>query len=304
MKVNAPAIAQSSAPQGPKISNSGSQESVGDIANRVANSGKPSGRRVQGKGSSQLDKDAFFKLMLAQVKNQDPTNPMKNHEMAAQLAQFSSLEQMSNVNETLKVMQKGQGEGMQFQALDLMGKVVSGDNSKINRAAGDSSHDVSFHLKEAASDVKIAIADANGNVIKNLSMKNAPQGAGKIQWDGKDDDGVMQPAGSYKISVDAKDSVGKKVSTQTEFSGKVTGVQFSEAGPIVSIGNKTVALKDIKKIEEATAQISSSVSSQGDAAQAALQKMVPNSARMGVPLEQSLPNIDIASLTNNLNRVK
>lgn len=186
MKVNSPAMPSTAVAQqqGPKsVPTSGPKESVGDIANRVANSGKPSGRRIQGAGSPQLDKDAFFKLMLAQVKNQDPTNPLKNHEMAAQLAQFSSLEQMSNVNETLKQMQKGQGEGTQFQALDLMGKMVRGDSGKLSRAQNETAHEVSFNLKDAASMVNISIANAQGEVVKNLSLQNVPQGAGKIQWE-------------------------------------------------------------------------------------------------------------------------
>lgn len=311
MKINSPSAAQTAiAPQqGQKIpTGNAPKESVGDIANRVANSGKPSGRRIQGAGSPQLDKDAFFKLMLAQVKNQDPTNPMKNHEMAAQLAQFSSLEQMSNVNETLKQMQRGQGEGNQFQALDLMGKMVRGDSGKLSRAQNETSHEVSYNLKDAASMVNISIANAQGEVVKNLTIQNAPQGPGKIQWDGKSEEGVVQPAGQYKISVNAKDAAGQKVNTETEFSGKVTGVQFTEAGPIVSIGKKTVPLKDIKQVEEGNLQNSSPEKN----AAASLQKMVPSSARLNLPKDSALPSgmeealqkIDMASLQNSLNTVK
>ena len=77
-------------------------DDVGQVLNRLSdpNYVDPN-QKVRGTGSNSMDKDAFFKLMLTQLKYQDPTNPMKNHEMAAQLAQFSGLEQMSNMNSTL-----------------------------------------------------------------------------------------------------------------------------------------------------------------------------------------------------------
>ncbi|MCB9073902.1 MAG: flagellar hook assembly protein FlgD [Bdellovibrionaceae bacterium] len=262
------------------------QESVGDIANRVANSGKPTGRRVQGKGNAQLDKDAFFKLMLAQVKNQDPTNPMKNHEMAAQLAQFSSLEQMSNVNETLKSMHHEQGQDSQFQALNLMGKVVRGDSSKLNRLQNDAAHDLSFTLKDNASEVNIAVANTEGKIVKRFTLSNLNQGPNHVQWDGKDDAGVVQPQGTYRIGVEAKDAAGARVATQSEFGGRVTGVQFSETGPIVSIGKQSIPLKDIKIIEEENNKNDS------DMAVASLRRMVPQSSAveaMKSPIPQGLP---------------
>lgn len=314
MKVNSPSAAPittaGSKQELPKMSSGGQKENVGDIANRVANSGKPSGRRIAGKGNGALDKDAFFKLMLAQVKNQDPMDPLKNHEMAAQLAQFSSLEQMSNMNDTLKVMQKGQGEGTQFQALDLMGKMVKGDSSKLSRSQGDAMHDLSFNLKGAAQEVNVSVANSSGEVVKTFTLQNLAPGAGKVQWDGKTAEGAVAPPGSYRISVDAKDSAGQRVGTETEFSGKVSGVQFTEAGPIVFIGKKSVPLKDIKHIEEANAQISS----QAEAAQGALQRMAPTAHKMGMAPNMSMeqlistpdqmPNLDLASLQQKLNSVK
>ncbi len=315
MKVNSPAAPSvasvASKQELPKMSSGGQKENIGDVANRIANSGNPSGRRVAGKGNGALDKDAFFKLMLAQVKNQDPMDPLKNHEMAAQLAQFSSLEQMSNMNETLKVMQKGQGDGAQFQALELIGKMVKGDSSKLSRSQGDTNHDVSFNLKDAANAVKVSIANTQGEVIKSFDLQNVAAGAGKVQWDGKAADGSIAPPGSYRVSVEAKDTAGQRVATETEFSGKVSGVQFTEAGPIVSIGKKTVPLKDIKQIEEGNSQNAA----QAEAAQSALQRMAPTAHKMGMAPnmameklistpDQIMPNFDLASLQQKLNSVK
>ncbi|MBY0385187.1 flagellar biosynthesis protein FlgD [bacterium] len=250
MKINSP-VQQLTSPTAKQTSEAGKtpKESLGDIGNRVANSGKVGGgRAVQGQGNPKLDKDAFFKLMLTHLKNQDPTSPLKSHEMAAQLAQFSSLEQMSNINEVLKDMNKGQANNGQFQALDLIGKTVSGDSAKIDHKAGDTKHSIHFNLADAADEVKIAIKDAEGNVVKNFEMKSQPKGSVKLEWDGKSLDGKTQAAGTYKVHVDAKKSTGSKVAAETQFKGQVTGVQLSETGPIVFIGNKSVPLKEIKQI--------------------------------------------------------
>lgn len=77
-----------------------------------------------------MDKDAFMKLMLAQMKHQDPTNPMQSHELAAQLAQFSSVEQLQNLNTTMTDMRNGQKPSESFQALNFIGKAVSGGLGK------------------------------------------------------------------------------------------------------------------------------------------------------------------------------
>jgi len=266
MKVNNPAggsaMAASVAPSSPKLREDGvkpeekkagmnmaGKETVGDVANRVANSGKTSSRVVDGKGNPKLDKDAFFKLMLTHLKNQDPTSPLKSHEMAAQLAQFSSLEQMSNVSETLKKMESGQVNNGQYQALDLIGKLVSGDSSKIDHAQGDKIHSLSFNLPEDASEVKIAIKDIEGKVVKNLELKNQARGPVKFDWDGKNIDGKEQPAGAYKVQVEAKGASGNKLPVDMKFKGQVSGIQFTEKGPIVFVGNKSIPLKEIKQIE-------------------------------------------------------
>jgi flagellar basal-body rod modification protein FlgD len=224
-----------------------------DVANRVAMSNanpsaKPS-RVVQGKGNTSLDKDAFFKLMMTQVQSQDPTNPLKSHEMSAQLAQFSSLEQMSNIHGVLDEMKKNQGHDSQYQALDLIGKTISGDNGKIERMSGDASHEVAFGLNESASEIKVAISDAKGKVVKTFDLTNQAKGNVSFPWDGKDLDGNVLPPGNYKVSAEAKDLQGGKLSVDTKFKGAVTGVQFTERGPVMMIGNKTVAFKDVKQIE-------------------------------------------------------
>src|SRR6478672_1972280 len=96
---------------------------VGSLLNKIADPNWVDPQKAERKvGNNTLDKDAFLKLMLAQMKHQDPTNPQPSHEMAAQLAQFTSLEQLNNINTTLEGMKQQQAPGVNFQALAFIGK--------------------------------------------------------------------------------------------------------------------------------------------------------------------------------------
>ncbi len=224
-------------------------EDVGDILNKVADPNwvDPS-KKMRAVGNDQLDKDAFFKLMLAQMKNQDPTNPMKSHEMAAQLANFSGLEQMQNVNKTLTEMQAGQKPLEQYQSLNFIGKAVSGDSSRLARMKGDKSHDFLFTLPGPATDVKVVVKNADGEVVKNYDLKNLKQGENSLSWSGEDEKGNKMPAGEYQFAVEAKNANGQKFNVKTDFSGTITGVNYTPEGPILLVGNQSVRLRDVKKI--------------------------------------------------------
>ena len=101
-------------------------QDVGDVLNKIAdpNYVDPS-KKVRAVGSDKMDKDAFMRMMLAQMKNQDPTNPLKSHEMAAQMAQFSGLEQMQNVNTTLTEMLKGQKPQESFLSAEFFASTIN-----------------------------------------------------------------------------------------------------------------------------------------------------------------------------------
>ena len=224
-------------------------KSVGDIANQIADPNwidpKKAPRRV---GGSELDKDAFLKLMLTQMKNQDPTNPLKSHEMAAQLAQFTSLEQLFNINETLGAMKKGQDPNGNFQALQLIGKAVAGDSSKVVRAKGDKEHEFNFTLPTAATELSVKVRNSTGDIVRTYDLKNLKAGEQKITWNGMTQQGEVARPGDYSFVVEGKASNGQKIVPKTEFSGRITGLNYTPQGPVLLIGNQTVRLSDVKKI--------------------------------------------------------
>lgn len=227
------------------------EDDIGAVLNKTANPNwvDPS-KQMKGTGNSQLDKDAFFKLMLTQLKNQDPTNPLKNHEMAAQLAQFSTLEQMSNMNTTLTKIE-GKGKDPEaFQALNLIGKAVAGDSSKVSRSQFDNNHDFNFNLPGDASEAKVKVMNAKNDIVREYKLNNLKTGANKVSWNGMDDKGAKQPVGDYYFQIEATGATGQKLNVKTEFSGVISGLSFSPEGPVLQVGNQSIKMRDVRQITD------------------------------------------------------
>jgi len=226
-------------------------DDIGSVLNRLSdpNYVDPS-KKSKGVGNNKMDKDAFFKLMLTQLKNQDPSNPLKNHEMAAQLAQFSTLEQMTNMNTTLTEIKGGNKPTEQFQALNLIGKQVSGDSSKITRTDLDKEHEFKFNLSQDVKTADVKVLNSKNEIIRTFKFSDLKQGENKISWNGQSDKGVLAKSGDYRFQVDAIGVNGQKVLPKTDFTGVITGMSFSPDGPIIQIGKQNVRLKDIRQFSD------------------------------------------------------
>lgn len=224
-------------------------QNVGDVLNKISDPNwiDPT-KKMRTVGNDKLDKDAFLKLMIAQMKHQDPTNPLKSHEMAAQLASFTSVEQMSNINSTLQEMKNGQKPMENFQVLSLIGKSVSGDSAKVSRMKGDKEHDFQYALPDDAAEVTIKVKDPSGETARVYELRDIKKGENKLTWNGQDERGTDLPEGDYQFVVEAKTATGKKLSVKSDFDGMITGVNYSPEGPVLLIGNQTVKMKDVRKI--------------------------------------------------------
>jgi len=209
-------------------------------------------KKVKGAGNAALDKDAFFKLMMAQLKNQDPMNPLKNHEMAAQLAQFSTLEQMSNMNTTLMKIEGKNNEPQNFQALNLIGKTVQGDSSRITRTQFDKDHEFNFSAPQELSEATIKVFNAKGETMREFKLNNVQQGANKVSWNGMNEAGEKMPAGDYKFQIEAKNKQGQKVALKTEFEGIISGLSFSAEGPVLQVGQQSIKMRDVRQITDSS----------------------------------------------------
>ena len=230
-------------------------KAVGDVLNKIADPNwVDTSKSVRKVGNNQLDKDAFMSLLLTQMKNQDPTTPLKSHEMAAQLAQFTSLEKLTNIDKGIDGLAKSQQPSHNFEALSLIGKVIETDSSKVNHSSKDQSHDIRFQLPADASEVQVNVKDVQGNVIRTMKMSNLKAGKNEIAWNGQMEDGTPAAAGNYNISFQAKGTSGKKIFVQSKIEGKITGVNFTPHGPQLLVGKQTVDISEIQTIHEPMAE--------------------------------------------------
>jgi flagellar basal-body rod modification protein FlgD len=224
-------------------------QDLGAVLNKVADHNyiDPT-KKPRGVGNANLDKDAFLKLLLTQMKNQDPTNPLKSHEMAAQLAQFTSLEKLTNIDESVNGLRKDQAPTLNYEALNLIGKTVSGDSAKVERTDTKSAHAIRFQLRADAQKVKIDIKGDEGKVVRTIELNNLKAGKNEISWNGQLDDGTVAKPGEYRVVIEAKNLEGKKVWADTKFEGLIDGITFTAQGPLLSVGNQQVRFSDVEKL--------------------------------------------------------
>lgn len=203
----------------------------------------------------ELDKDDFVKLMSVQLKYQDPTSPLKNEEMAAQLAQFSGLEQMQNVNRNLEKMSGANEVRDNMMAASLIGKRVETDGTKF-KLTEDRDNSLKFELPADIERGKVSVVDAKGNVVRDLVLDNMPKGSQEIKWDGRNEKGTNADLGEYSFRVTAYDKAGKQVQAKTSSSGTITGIEFEKGKPVLLVGDARVYMDVVSKIENQDAPAS------------------------------------------------
>jgi len=176
-------------------------------------------------GTQTLGKDDFLKLLVTQLQNQDPLNPTDSTQFVSQLAQFSSLEQLSNVNDNLKTVQLFDQSINNAQAVNFVGKTIKASGSMFELGSGET-HEIQYQLGEDAAAVYVSIYNSSGEVIKKIEMDKMTAGAQSVVWDGKDENGNAAPAGTYSFSVQAKNKDGEIMATAAYIEETVTGVSY------------------------------------------------------------------------------
>ena len=163
---------------------------------------------VASSASTTLGQADFLKLMTAQMKNQDPFDPVDNTQMVAQMAQFSSLAGISEMSGTLKGISDKLGATSVADASSYIGKtVLTAGNTAYGRSNSDGSGGGiagAVELAGAASEVKVTIESANGEVLNQLSLGSQPAGTIAYDWDGKTAAGADAGAGPFTVTVTAQ----------------------------------------------------------------------------------------------------
>lgn len=202
---------------------------------------------IQTVNGKTFGKEDFMKILLKQLNYQDPLNPMDSTQFTSQLTQFSSLEQLTNINTTLENVLAFQQSIQNASITDLIGRTVrvSGDATYLNNTA-----DINYELSKDAASVKISIYDKAGRLAVTKEAGAQQKGNNKFVWDGKDPLGNQMPAGDYTFEVKAKDISGAVVNAVTNSFGTVTGVNFENGlSYLVLNDGRNITLSEIKSIQ-------------------------------------------------------
>lgn len=179
--------------------------------------------------SAVLGKDEFLKLLVAQLKNQDPTNPMDGQQMAAQLAQFSSVEQLISVNQKLEAQAKSDAATAMAinnsSAIGAIGKVVAAVGNQLELVPGADSRVRA--VVQGTGRGTLTLLDANGTVLGRRDLGTVRAGDQQFSLGGLE---LGQPAGLYRWQLDVTAGDGSAIPVTPFVTGRVTGVEYGADG--------------------------------------------------------------------------
>lgn len=197
-----------------------------------------------------LGKEAFLELLVTQLRNQDPLNPMENTEFLAQLSQFSSLEQLFNVNEALNRNADLTLSVHNTLMSQLIGKDVKLEGDIIRWQQGDGT-EIAYDVASGG-EVTVQLLNTHGEVVRSISMGEQSIGEYRVAWDGLDDNGNVALPGEYQVRILHAAADGQQSVLNSYLIGRVTSVRFVDGNPILYIGNQSVNPSDIIAIYDSS----------------------------------------------------
>lgn len=199
------------------------------------------------KSTDVTGRDDFLKMFLAQMQHQDPLNPMDSSEFSAQLAQFSSLEQLFNVNENLEDMQSSISQSSLYQALDFIGKEIMAKGDLLSLEQDKTS--TGSYILGGAADCTLYIYDTDGNFVREMSLGAQDAGQHTFEWDGRDASGNMMEPGVYGFEITALSGDGESLDVETLINGMVTRVNMEGSSPLLYVGEIPLTISQIMDIK-------------------------------------------------------
>jgi flagellar basal-body rod modification protein FlgD len=186
----------------------------------------------------------FLQLLTTQLKNQNPLDPLDTNQFTQQLVQFAQVEQQLKSNTQLETLVSLQKATQATQALGYVGQTVAidGQTSKLTSTGAG----WSFNSPKPAS-ATVNILNSTGATVFTGSY-SLDTGVQNFVWDGRNNSGVKQPDGDYKLSITAKDASGQSVAVSTEIQGIVDSVDMSKSPPVLLVNNTEYALDKIKRV--------------------------------------------------------
>lgn len=202
------------------------------------------------KDASELGQDEFMKLMITQLKYQDPFKPLENGEFISQMAQFSTVAGIEGMNTSMEAFIADQGAAQTMQAAQLLGKTVITDGGQAILEEGGSVKG-QFSIPEHSRNVVARFSNASGELVHTLELGELNEGIHDLNWDGINASGQAVSPGAYSIDVQYQNSAGDSVIAKTSLATQIESVNFgvANARPTLSTSDgRELTISEIKKI--------------------------------------------------------
>jgi flagellar basal-body rod modification protein FlgD len=191
-----------------------------------------------------LGQEDFLTLLVAQLQNQDPLNPADATEFTAQLAQYSQLEQLFNLNDSMDELAAAQTSSQRISALSLIGKDVLVEGSEF--AFDEEEAELGYIVDGTVTDVNLIIQDQYGNTVTTISSLDSSEGNHTFTWNGKDSEGEDVEAGTYNLVIQAVTG-GESASASVSplIRTEVTGVDLNGTEPMLVTASGEFAINEV-----------------------------------------------------------
>ncbi len=188
--------------------------------------------------------DTFLTLLTTQLKNQNPLDPLNTEQFTQQITQYTGVEQQLKTNDLLQRLVNNQSGGSLTSALGFLGNniVANGDSAQLSNGQANWTLNATSNVNAT-----ITITNATGQVVRT-EQRALQAGSTNYQWNGRDDTGVAQVNGSYKIAITARSSDGTQQTVSTRSSGRVTAVDLSNGEAILTVNGAKVKLSDVTSV--------------------------------------------------------
>lgn len=199
-----------------------------------------------------LDKDDFMRIMITEMKHQDPTKPMDADRMATQMAQITSVEQLKNVSNSLDKLAEKSSTSDRLAMSMMIGKNVVVDKGRFTHQKATVSP-ISFDLPEAADKIKLTILDERGEEVAVRELDPMQAGPNTYNWDGINSSNIQSPSATYTVRIDAENKTGSKIKINPIGKETIVGVTFEGGETNFLVGDpkspQKVNLKNITRME-------------------------------------------------------
>lgn len=193
------------------------------------------------------DLNRFLNLLITQLQNQDPLDPLDANEFTSQLVQFAGVEQQIHQNANLEKLVAGQQNTQVAAMVSYLGTTIEAIGDTVSLENGKAA--MTYALAENANETTIAVKDASGQVVAVASGETTA-GQHRFEWDGLDSEGAPMPDGPYTVAVSAMRPDGSFIDVYTTMFGRVTGATIEDNNVVLSVGAVNVPMESVLRVEE------------------------------------------------------